>query len=55
MTVDVIAWRREQLTQAGYSAAAATMLAESTEVDLHIAVRLVACGCPPSLAVRILL
>ena len=51
----IIAWRLEQLTRIGYSELAAAALAASAEVDLHLAVDLVARGCPPSLAVRILL
>jgi len=51
----IIAWRLEQLTRVGYSEFAAAELAASAEVDLHLAVDLVARGCPPSLAVRILL
>lgn len=51
----IIAWRLEQLTRVGYSEFAAAALAASADVDLHLAVDLVARGCPPSLAVRILL
>ncbi|HEY2371417.1 MAG TPA: hypothetical protein VGH82_02620 [Gaiellaceae bacterium] len=49
------AWRREQLARAGYSEQDAAALAEHNHVDLHAAVALVAGGCPPALAVRILL
>lgn len=58
MTVDyprVIAWRLEQLTRVGYPETAAAALAASANVDLHVAVDLVVRGCPPSVAVRILL
>ena len=51
----VIAWRIDQLTRAGYPDLAAIALAASADVDLHVAVDLVARGCSPSLAVRILL
>jgi hypothetical protein len=51
----ILAWRREQLTRAGYSAHDADALAWQNEVDLHAAVALVARGCPPALAARILL
>ena len=48
-------WRIEQLRRAGYPARAALRLATCREVDLHLAIDLVARGCRPSLAVRILL
>jgi hypothetical protein len=52
---DVLEWRRSQLTRCGYPAADAATLAAATSVDLHAAADLVARGCPPQLAVRILL
>jgi ABC-type phosphate/phosphonate transport system substrate-binding protein len=53
---DVVeAWRAEQLELAGYGAAAAAILAGQHEVDLHVAIEMVAHGCPPDLAVKILL
>jgi len=51
----ILTWRREQLARAGYSARDAATLAEHTHVDVHAAVALVGRGCPPALAVRILL
>ena len=48
-------WRRERLEAAGYPAAAARELAARHEIDLHRAVELVARGCPPDVALRILL
>ena len=48
-------WRREELERAGYSAGAATELARRHDVDLHVAVDLVERGCPPDIALRILL
>jgi hypothetical protein len=48
-------WRIEELERAGYDAAQAQVLARRTEVDLHRAVDLVARGCTPELALRILL
>jgi coenzyme F420-reducing hydrogenase gamma subunit len=50
----VVRWRREQLIAAGYDAKSAARLAKRLEVDLHAAVDLVANGCPPATAVRIL-
>lgn len=52
---NVIAWRREQLARVGYPEPEALVLAYDADVDLHVAVDLVARGCPPSLAIRILL
>jgi hypothetical protein len=54
-TVDVIRWRFSQLARSGYGIDDAIMLATHLEVDLHRAADLVACGCTPSLALRILL
>jgi ABC-type phosphate/phosphonate transport system substrate-binding protein len=51
----VEAWRAEQLELAGYGAAAAAELALRLDVDLHVAVELLAHGCSPELALKILL
>jgi hypothetical protein len=51
----VAAWRAEQLELAGYGAAAAAELAHRHDVDLHIAIEMLADGCPPELALKILL
>jgi ABC-type phosphate/phosphonate transport system substrate-binding protein len=51
----VEAWRAEQLEMAGYGAQAAAELAMRHDVDLHVAVELVAQGCPAELALKILL
>jgi hypothetical protein len=48
-------WRRERLKAAGFPSAASGALAERHDVDLHAAIELVEKGCPPDLAVRILL
>ncbi len=48
-------WRMEQLRRAGYPLRAAQRLGARRDVDLHLAIDLVARGCRPSLAVRILL
>ena len=48
-------WRLEVLADAGYGPALAAELADSDDVDLHAAVRLLRRGCPPELAARILL
>ena len=54
-TVLVEAWRAEQLELAGYGAAAAAELAARHEVDLHVAIEMLSRGCPPELALKILL
>ena len=48
-------WRLTELTRAGYSPADAWQLASDTGVDLRAAERLLAQGCPPATALRILL
>ena len=48
-------WRAEELERAGYDLNAAVVLAASSAVDLHLAVDLLARGCPPNTAVQILL
>ena len=51
----VEAWRVERLERAGYSREAAEQLATRHDIDLHHAVDLVGAGCPPDIALRILL
>jgi hypothetical protein len=51
----IIAWREQQLARSGYAAYEALLLAHHVEVDLHEAIDLAGRGCPPELAVRILL
>jgi hypothetical protein len=51
----VEAWRAEQLELAGYGAQAAAEIALRHDIDLHVAVDLVARGCPAELALKILL
>jgi hypothetical protein len=48
-------WRLEELIRAGYSPHDALVLCGEPEVDLHLAVRLLAQGCPTETALRILL
>ena len=48
-------WRAEALENAGYDLTSALELAARPDVDLHHAVELVEAGCPPELALRILL
>jgi hypothetical protein len=51
---DVIEWRRDQLTEAGFPVSTASRLAGDPRYDLHALIELVERGCPPELAVRIL-
>jgi len=51
----VLEWRFSQLAKSGYGPEDAIVLATHTDVDLHRASDLVAHGCPPALALRILL
>ena len=51
---EVVRWRREQLTDAGFPPSVAARLAEDARYDLHALIELVERGCRPELAVRIL-
>lgn len=51
----VVEWRFDELERAGYDAVGALRLALTATVDLSRARDLVARGCAPALAVRILL
>jgi len=51
----VASWRAEQLELAGYGAEAADELAHRHDIDLHFAIEMVAGGCDPELALKILL
>jgi hypothetical protein len=48
-------WRAETLEKVGYDIVSAYELAARSDVDLHRAIELVESGCPPELALRILL
>jgi hypothetical protein len=50
----VVAWRRQQLSAAGFDTPTAEALARNPRVDLHALLDLVDRGCPPGLAARIL-
>jgi len=47
-------WRAEALEKVGFDPVAARQLAARPDVDLHLAVKLVETGCPPELALQIL-
>jgi hypothetical protein len=51
---EVVAWRRRQLTEAGFEHALASSLARDCRMDLHAILELVERGCRPELAARIL-
>lgn len=48
-------WRAEELIRAGYDPDAAAKLASRHDVDIHRAATMLTQGCPPDLALRILL
>lgn len=52
---EVVAWRVEQLMRAGSDQACAVILARRSHVDLHEALDLLERGCPPKIALEILL
>jgi hypothetical protein len=52
---DVCRWRHQQLERAGYPALDALMLSSCRDVDLHVAISLLASGCPLGTALQILL
>jgi hypothetical protein len=51
----VVEWRFATLTRSGYDVDGAAEIASRFEIDLHRAAELVTRGCPPELALRILL
>lgn len=51
--LEVVRWRREQLTDSGFPLSVAAHLAQDARYDLHALIELVERGCPPHLAVRI--
>jgi hypothetical protein len=48
-------WRAGELERAGFDVSLARKLAARLDIDLHVAIELVANGCPPELAGQILL
>jgi hypothetical protein len=55
MSNDVFDWRFEELLRVGFPHDAAWRLASDPQVDIRLAERLVAAGCPPATVQRILL
>jgi hypothetical protein len=52
--LDVQAWRRCRLLEAGFPAGLADSVAADPRFDLHVLLELIDRGCPPELAVQIL-
>ena len=50
----VVAWRRKQLVEAGFSPPLAARVAGDSRYDLHALIELAERGCDPELAARIL-
>jgi hypothetical protein len=50
---EVVRWRRERLTEAGFPVSVTARLAKDARYDLHALIELVERGCPPHLAARI--
>ncbi len=48
-------WRAEELERAGYEPSSAAKIAVRPDIDLHLAIDLLARGCQPDLALKILL
>jgi hypothetical protein len=48
-------WRLDQFGSLGFDFARAAMMADDSQIDLALARRLIASGCPPETAARILL
>jgi hypothetical protein len=51
---EVVFWRRDVLVEAGFPLPDARRLARDGRYDVHELLDLVARGCPPELAIRIL-
>ena len=51
---EVVRWRLQRLTGAGFDPELAAALARERDVDLHVLLDLVDRGCPPALAARIM-
>jgi hypothetical protein len=50
----IVTWRRDQLTSAGFALPLAARLAGDERYDLHALIELTERGCEPELAARIL-
>ena len=54
MDTSTVAWRWSRLLDTGFPRGLAARLARDTRYDLHVLIELVARGCAPELAARIL-
>jgi hypothetical protein len=54
LAAEVVAWRRERLSAAGFAPGLARTLARERRIDLHALIKLTERGCPPETAARIL-
>jgi hypothetical protein len=52
-TLEIVAWRREQLVASGFRLPLAASVARDSRFDLHRLIELTERGCRPELAVRI--
>ena len=52
-TLEIVAWRREQLVASGFRLPLAASVARDSRFDLHRLIELTERGCPPELAIRI--
>jgi hypothetical protein len=52
---EVLRWRFDELCRAGFETEDALIVAADAKIDLHLATKLLRCGCPPQTAMRILL
>jgi hypothetical protein len=53
--VEVLRWRFDVLLRLGFDIEQAAVAAANVEIDLHAAENLMRRGCPPELALRILM
>jgi hypothetical protein len=51
---EVVGWRRNRLTDAGFAPPLAAAIARDARYDVHVLIELVERGCRPDLAARIL-
>jgi hypothetical protein len=51
---EVLAWRFDALCRSGFDLESAALVATNVEIDIHEALSLVARGCAPATALRIL-
>lgn len=52
--IDVLLWRRDYFCALGFDETDAALLAHNPQIDTHETERLIRGGCPPTLALEIL-